>query len=163
MTQIQALRAARNAGFAVPAEAIDKAVDYVKRSRDERGGVRYTLGSGKSTPALTAAGLTVLYQSGADSGPLRKSMFRYLETFIQIEEPEKDHYFHYTHFYAAQAFHQRGGPEFDRYYARIRKVLLDRQQRDGSWVHDSIGDAWATSAALFILQVPRALLPILQR
>src|SRR5207253_2472414 len=36
--QIMALRSARNAGFAVPVEVVDRCTAYVKRCQDKRGG-----------------------------------------------------------------------------------------------------------------------------
>src|SRR5262245_3597240 len=43
ITQLQAIRAARNAGIVVPKEIVDKATDYLKRCTTERGGVIYSL------------------------------------------------------------------------------------------------------------------------
>src|SRR5260370_32074459 len=65
VTQVQALRAARNAGIPVPKDVIKKAQDYLKHSTTERGGVIYSLGRGGlrapiggERPALTAAALS---------------------------------------------------------------------------------------------------------
>ena len=46
--QIMALRAARNAGFHVPKETIDRCIDYVKRSQNADGGFSYKLQAGQS-------------------------------------------------------------------------------------------------------------------
>src|SRR5579885_3642924 len=62
ITQVQALRAARNAGIAVPQEAIKMAQKYLSDSTDSSGGVVYSLGSGHAggggRPALTAAAIS---------------------------------------------------------------------------------------------------------
>src|ERR1700722_2651820 len=61
ITQVQGLRAARNAGIAVPGEAIKNAVKYLNDSTNSRGGVIYSLamtgggGGGEGRPALAAA------------------------------------------------------------------------------------------------------------
>ena len=45
--QINALRAARNAGLFVPKETVDACIDYVKRSQNPDGGFRYMLSGGR--------------------------------------------------------------------------------------------------------------------
>jgi hypothetical protein len=71
ITQIQGLRAARNAGIVVSKGTIDRAVDYIRRSQiptgDHAGGVRYTSRYGEPSPALTAAGIAVYYGAGEGS------------------------------------------------------------------------------------------------
>src|SRR5262249_25259648 len=66
--QIMALRAARNAGVAVPKEKVGKCVDYVKRCQDLREGwFRYQAqGGGGSHQAFarTAAGVCALNSAG---------------------------------------------------------------------------------------------------
>jgi hypothetical protein len=57
VTQVQALRAARNAGIKVSMKTIEKAVQYIDQSTDANGQTRYSLTSGGHTSfALTAAG-----------------------------------------------------------------------------------------------------------
>src|SRR5436305_14912471 len=61
ITQLQALRAARNAGIPVPKESINKAVEYLEACTTEKGGVVYqyygTTGAqaGQERAAITAA------------------------------------------------------------------------------------------------------------
>src|SRR5215213_8156886 len=58
ITQLQGLRAARNAGIVVPKSIIDKAVKYLQDSTTQRGGVIYSLaqgGGGGERAPLTAA------------------------------------------------------------------------------------------------------------
>src|ERR1700678_3137657 len=62
ITQVQALRAVRNAGISVPPNAIPMAVEYLKDSTNAEGGVIYSLGQGgrgqgEGKPALTAAAI----------------------------------------------------------------------------------------------------------
>ena len=47
ITQMQGLRAARNAGIAVPAKVIDNAKKYLEECTTEDGGVIYSLGMGR--------------------------------------------------------------------------------------------------------------------
>src|SRR5437899_1998226 len=63
ITQVQALRAARNAGIAVPKSIIDKAHEYLKQCTTESGGGIYSLANGGAfnsaeRPPLTAAAIS---------------------------------------------------------------------------------------------------------
>lgn len=63
--QVMALRAAKDIGCDVPAEAIDKAVEYVKNcSTADKRGFGYQPGSG-ATPTLTGVGISCLEVCGA--------------------------------------------------------------------------------------------------
>src|SRR6185503_672341 len=60
------LRSARNAGFDVPKQSIDDAVDFVRRTFDKDEGVfRYTIGRGESySRAMAGAGILALAHAG---------------------------------------------------------------------------------------------------
>src|SRR5207237_6421335 len=59
--QIMALRAARNAGIAVPKSCADKCTEYVKKCQDPfSGGFRYQAFAGPPGFARTAAGVVAL-------------------------------------------------------------------------------------------------------
>jgi hypothetical protein len=71
VTQLQALRAARNAGIVVPKGIIDKAVKYLHNSTTNRGGIIYSLSQnggrgafGGERPALTAAAIACAFSAG---------------------------------------------------------------------------------------------------
>src|SRR5205085_3729814 len=70
ITQLQALRAAKNAGIVVPKTIIDKAVKYLKDCTTPRGGVIYSLAhggpaAGAERPPLTAAAIACSFSAGA--------------------------------------------------------------------------------------------------
>jgi hypothetical protein len=67
--QIMALRAARDAGLHVPIEVRDQCMAYVQRCQNSDGSYRYTLNGGRTTVALTAAGIVSLYSAGIYEGP----------------------------------------------------------------------------------------------
>ena len=163
VTQIQALRSAHNAGISVDAKTIERAVDYIRRSQMEDGGIRYTRLWGKTSSALTAAGVTCLHGAGEYNSRTVDRCYEYLRQNLRIEQ--KEPFFFYTHLYAAQAMYQRGGPEWASYYPRIRRLLL--QMRHGKQLWDDeqhrLGPVYATSNALLILQIPLRYLPIYQR
>ena len=58
--QLNALRAARNAGLDVPGQTIDACIRYVKQSQNPDGGFRYMLQGGASAFPRSAGGLMAL-------------------------------------------------------------------------------------------------------
>jgi hypothetical protein len=171
--QIMALRAARNAGVAVPKSVVDKCVEYVKRCQDKREGwFRYMIqggGLGQQGFARTAAGVVALYSAGIYKGPEVEAGLRYLLKNKPngggfgpglIGRPDM-HYF-YGHYYAVQAMWTAGGTYWSEWFPAIRQELLDRQQPSGCWL-DQICSHYGTAMACIILQVPNNYLPILQK
>lgn len=171
--QIMALRAARNAGVAVPENKVAKCVEYVKRCQDKQGGwFRYMLsggGGGNQAFARTAAGVVALYSAGIYKGPEIEAGLRFLQLNRPgqgllggrlIDKPDM-HYF-YGHYYAVQGMYIAGGDYWQQWYPAIREELLSTQRADGSW-HDQICWHYATAMASLILQVPNNYLPILQK
>ena len=68
--QIEALRAARRAGIADLDEPLERALDYVLRTRNPAtGDFRYTLLYGRTTPGCTAVGIRALDRAGLQDGP----------------------------------------------------------------------------------------------
>ena len=166
--QIMALRSARNAGFAVPKDCVDRCIRYVKRCQNvEEGSFRYTANNGGGPPdafARTGAGLSALYSAGVYSGPEIDKALGYLMTkkpagggFLQ---PDMQYF--YGHYYAAQAMWTAGGRWWTEWFPAIREELLNRQNDDGSW-RDQIDTHYATAMACIILQIPNNYLPILQK
>jgi hypothetical protein len=160
ITQIQGLRAARNAGFRVEKRVIDRAINYIRRSQEKDGGVRYTARYGRSSLALTGAGLGVLFGAGDYDGKSVAGALDYIRAHMDTgaEVP----HFHYTHFYLAQALHQQGGEDWQSYFPRIRAELLRTRSSDGSW-SSTYGKAYATALSLLILEIPYRYLPIFER
>ena len=80
--QINALRAARNAGLYVPKETVDACIRYVKRSQNPDGGFRYMLqGIATSEFPRSAAGVVALQSAGEyDSKEVRDGI-AYLRQF----------------------------------------------------------------------------------
>ena len=161
---VVALRAAKNVGIKVPQGTIDRALGYVISSaivQDEapgerRGGFKYQPAStrfNRSSFALTAAGLTTLFQAGLyDDGMLESYIekrglsirpFPRIGDSVSFMRREYDsmrraygeHYFYYYgNYYAAQAMYNVGGlaPEiWEGWYDRVRRDLLDLEHRSG--------------------------------
>ncbi|MFO1054148.1 MAG: prenyltransferase/squalene oxidase repeat-containing protein [Planctomycetota bacterium] len=163
VTQIQALRACRNAGILVPVKTIENAVGYIRNSANPDGSIRYSAqGGGGGRPPITAAAVAVLYNAGRYDDPLAEKALEYARHTLPINGSGNGHHF-YSHLYLSQSLWQRGGAEWEEYYPTMGKWLLTQQQRDGSWVGDGVGTTYGTAIALTILQLPYAYLPIYQR
>jgi len=164
ITQIMALRSARNAGIEVDKNVIDRAVEYVRRCQNPDGGFRYQLGGGFSAWPRTAAGVASLYYAGIYEDQALINGLDYLvrEAMPGGDDRRRAHYF-YGQYYAVQAMYLAGGRYWALWWPAVRAELLDRQSPDGSWPDPSVGSAYGTSMALIILQMPKRFLPIFQK
>jgi hypothetical protein len=161
--QVMALRAARNAGLAVPNETVDRCVEYVKKCQNKDGGFRYMMQPGESAFPRSAAGVVTLFSAGIYEGPEIERGLGYLEQFgPRGQAIGADGHFFYGHYYAVQAMWQAGGERWERWYPAIRNVLIERQQADGSWV-DPVSADYGTAMATIVLQMPDNSVPIFQR
>lgn len=161
--QVMALRAARNAGIAVPNETIDRCVDFIKRSQNPDGGFMYMVSGGQSAFPRSAAGVVALYSAGIYEGDELKKGLEYLMDHVpQPDAFARESHFFYGHYYAVQAMWHAGGKYWEKWYPAIRDVLVARQVRGGSWM-DPICPEYGTAMACLILQMPNNYLPIFQR
>ena len=161
--QINALRAARNAGLFVPKETVEACIRYVKLSQNTDGGFRYMLQGGVSAFPRSAAGLVALYSAAVYESREIESGITYLKQFMpDIKLGNRYSHYFYGHYYAAQAMWIRGGDDWNVWYPAIRDELVRRQATPGFWA-DSICNEYGTAMALIILQMPNNYLPIFQR
>lgn len=161
ITQIMALRSARNAGIEIPKETIDRAVEYVRLCQNADGGFRYQLGRGQSAWPRSAAGVASLYYAGIYEGD---DITRGLDYLVDTALPSGQvtaHYF-YGHYYAIQAMYLAGGDYWSTWWPAARDELLGMQGEDGLW-SDSYGTPYATAMSLIVLQMPKRYLPIFQK
>jgi hypothetical protein len=190
ITQVQALRAARNAGIVVPKTIVDKAQTYLAKSTTDRGGVIYSLGRvgraavGGERQALTAAAISCGFNSGEYSSPIVKKWIRFCQQAIPPLGASGGRMGHdeYTHYYYAQALYILGDtgyaklfpearPEERLTWSKYRQATFDylakAQAADGSWTGTGnwgyIGPVYATAMYLTILQLDDGTLPIYQK
>jgi hypothetical protein len=185
ITQVQALRAARNAGIVVPKSIIDRAHEYLKNCTTPNGGVIYSLAHGSAfngaeRPPLTAAAIACLFNAGEYKSELAKKWLRFCQRAIPIDKSGSDSFGHweYTHYYYAQALYVLGDEGYAKMFpdsrpgdrltwSRYRDVIFDylamRQNADGSWSQGHIGPLFSTACHLAILQLDKGTLPIYQR
>ena len=166
VTQVQALRAAQNAGFLVPRAVIEEAGRYLERCRTPEGGILYSLGSGGGPRlAISAAAVATLYNAGQFDSAIATDCLKYVwDQFRANDEWNKGggHAF-YAHLYASQGFYMAGDQYWDAYFPKTRDQLIAMQAPDGSWNGDGIGQIYGTSIAVIILQLPYKYLPVFQR
>ena len=130
--QIVALRAANNAEIPVPEQTIEKAVAYVKSCADPKGGFGYQ-GPTRKTQT-SAAGIVSLQLLGYFDDPTLPKALDYLATLpVEWSNTGGIQYWYYFHYYAIQANYQAGGEYWNNWHPRVRKMLLSRQNKDGSW------------------------------
>ncbi len=162
VSQIMALRAAKNSGFFVPEECVNLAIEYVRRSQNPDGGFAYQLNDRRSRFPLTAAAAVAFYNSGINSGDELEQAFTFLSNPVNSNQVLQSSYFFYAHYYSAQAYwHRRSN--WSAWYRSLVEKILPLQLPNGSWSDQSQGDEFATSMACLILNTPRSMLPIYQR
>jgi hypothetical protein len=158
--QIMALRSARNAGIEVPKITIDKAVEYVRKCQNEDGGFMYQLPSGVSAWPRSAAGVASLYYAGIYQDQALDRGVAYLQKETM---PEGRTHYWYGMYYTAQSMYLAGGPAWETFWPKARRELLASQAKSGVWNDPGVGQAYGTSMALIVLQMPKRYLPIFQK
>lgn len=188
VTQMQALRACKNAGIPVNKDVMKKGYNYLKMSTTARGGVVYSLGRGGAgapvggeRPALTAAAIACLFSAGEYKDELVKKWFNYCRTAIPIGAQGRVGHDEYTHFYYAQSVYFLGEDGWEKMFGQTpaaqrltwsayRKDMFEHLARtqlaDGSWPSGggfSVGAVYSTAIYCTILQLDLGTLPIFQR
>jgi len=164
ITQIQALRAAHNAGFSVPKGVIENAVKYIEACQNPDGGINYSYGSrGGSRPAISAAAIATLYNAGEFDSPMADACLEYVVNVFKGNKGNRMGHDFYANLYASQAMYLAGDEYWDDYFPALRDRLIKQQNGNGSWTGDGIGNTYGTAIGLIILQLPYRFLPIYQR
>jgi hypothetical protein len=174
VTQLQGLRAARNAGIPVPKAVIDKAVKYLKDCTNPDGGIRYMHGrAGPSSPALSAAGVACAFSAGDYETEYAKKWLNFCR-HIPVGKDRMPHD-EYQNYYLSQAVYVLGEDRYGKLFphslpaermtwGRFREAMYGylkaNQQGDGSWTGGWVGPIFATTTALTILQLENNTLPI---
>jgi len=169
------ISSAKNDGLAVPGEAIDLAIEYLRHSYtsslradgapvDPVAGFSYTPGTRHPTFAMTAAGSLALQVCGRYESPLVTGATEWL---WRNPPQERERFFHYGIYYYAQAMHQVGGKYSRRASEIVPALLMERQRDDGAWLPQgeerNIGLVYATALSILSLSVRYHYLPIYQR
>ena len=165
ITQVQGLRACRNAGIPVPKEIIDRAVEYIKKCTTPEGGVQYSIKGGGARPPITAAAAACLFNSGDYDSEYVKKLLSYCKN--NLSPSGEDHrsfgHWHYAHYYYAQVMFRVGGSDWKAYFSTLSSNILRKQSADGSWKEGHVGPVYTTAMNATILQLENGFLPIYQK
>jgi len=165
VTQIQALRACRNAGIKVPKSTIERAAAYIEKCANPDGGISYSLRNrGRSRGPITAAAVAVLYNAGQYENPVAHKALEYTRRNLEAGGMRifSGHRC-YGMLYAGQAMYLSNEANWKWFFSKYRDDLVRQQNKDGSWPGDSVGEVYGTATTLIVLQLPYRYLPILQR
>ncbi len=164
ITQVQGLRACRNAGIPVPKEIIDRAKKYIKDCTTAEGGVQYSIKGGGARPPITAAAVAAMYNAGEyDESDHVTKMIEYCDKNVW-PGGSQDYFghWHYTHYYYSQVMY-RDPDKWQKYLDDIGKEIVRKQSANGSWKDGYIGLVYTTAINATILQMDKGYLPIYQR
>ncbi|MGC4007440.1 MAG: terpene cyclase/mutase family protein [Pirellulales bacterium] len=166
--QVMGLKSGIMAGLQVNPVTLEKAkTDLKTASSGYKGGMfGYTPGRG-AAPSMTGAGLLCMQYMGVQrDDPMMTEGVGYLMK-NQPDEKRRNIYYWY---YATQVLHNVPGPEWETWNRKMRRVLVESQERKGckmgSW--DPEGDPWGdnggrimvTSLSCLTLEVYYRYLPL---
>lgn len=170
--QLMFYRSAKNAGFEVPVEFVDEAMEYIRRGFDPaQSSFTYNKPGGATLATRGVAGGAVV--SLALGGEHQSEQA--LRTGDWIVKHSFRHYnqgqgpYHYGAFYCSQAMCQLGGDYWKKFFPPLAETLLAHQAADGSWEvegennGDYFGRNYTTSLAILALTPAYQLIPIYQR
>jgi len=183
ITQLQALRAARNAGIRVPRETVDKALAYLEACTTNDGGIVYNYtgnsANGQGRPPLTAAAICCGFSGGQYRGELPKKWLKNCQRHIwpTVARGRQAHD-EYQSYYFSQAMYTLGDNRWGelfpdepretwltwgRYKEQMYPYIVQAQGQDGSWQSGFVGNVFSTAVNLTVLQLEKGILPIYQR
>jgi hypothetical protein len=165
ITQVQGLRACRNAGLPVSKEIIDRAKKYIHDCMTPDGGVQYSIRGGGARPAITAAALAAMFNAGEYDSDDTKKMLDFCEKNVwpgQASQRYSGHW-HYTHLYYGQVMYRLGESKWRKYFDVIGKDIIRKQTSSGAWTEGHVGAIYTTAINTTILQLDNGYLPIYQR
>lgn len=164
VTQVQGLRACRNAGIPVPKEMISRAVEYIRKCTTSDGGVQYSIKGGGARPPISAAAVACMFSSGEyDTDYVKKLMGYCKKNLSGGNAAGAFGHWHYAHYYYAQALYRAGGEEWTNYIKPVTSSILSKQSADGSWKEGHVGPIYVTAINCTILQLEHGFLPIYQK
>jgi hypothetical protein len=171
--QIMFMRSAVNAGFEVPQNRADMAIEYVKRNFERNTGrFYYSFYKTDELPrAMAGAGVLCLFLAGQYDNEIEQKSGSWMlsQSFAPYNRQidGEDHY-HYAAYYVSQSMFQLGGSYWEQFYPEFSAVFVGGQNTDGSWdpesgKHSIYSNCYSSALAILALTPPYQLLPIYQR
>ncbi len=156
--QVAALRAAKDAGCDVPAETFERALAFVKRTRNaQSGGYTYTVG-GPVTVSCTATAILCMAACGEKVKELDEAQLA--AAYILRSPPPTGSHVFYSYYHGARATFLLGGKYWASYREHQFDPLLKMQKASGSWEsNDGNGPSYGTAMAILALSVETPLRP----
>lgn len=155
------LLAARNAGIAVPDEAIKKAIAYFASMTSNGGQVGYSgIGGHGNSDARSSIACLVFALAKKKELEQFEATLDYLRD--RINSSSNSHYAEYTRYYQAQALFQGDIEAWQKWNKLLIRQLKSAQQPNGS-IQGSYGGSVGTSMSLLSLALNFRLLPIYER
>ena len=161
------LRAAKNAGYAVPESLVTEASNFVRRCYNEEQAMFAYLPDSGASITMTAAGVLSLYLAGQVDDP------RLIAGAEKLAAYDFEHlnpgmtWPYYTCYHSSQAANQIDGKTRRKVLTGIATFLMSRQRNDGRWPATERvsrgGNVYATSMAILSLTPAYQILPIYQQ
>ena len=156
--QIVSLFAARNAGMAVPDEAIKKGLAYLSSCRGSDGSYGYTSSAG-GKPTLTAIGSLCFSLAKERDSKGYKASLAYLKKNLDYRDRYYPYYYEY---YMSQALFHADEETWVEWNGRNIRYLATIQSADGSFPGNQ-GATFSTAGALLSLALNYRYLPIYEK
>lgn len=157
---LMGLLAARNAGFEVPDEMIEAALEYLRKSTAENGMVAYSGLGGMGESMNRSAIATLVFAVGKKKQWEEfAATLKYVSSNLEHSEQSYPAYFRY---YMAQALFQGDIEAWEKWNGETIRQLKGEQQSDGSFSGHQ-GTEYGTGMALLALALNYRFLPIYER
>ena len=177
--QLMFMRSAKNAGFDIEEQRIERAVKYVHRCfLEDHGTFAYKAGHEYyRSRGMAGAGILALAHAGQHKSPkaqragdwiLKSGFHQYNETGrVKDIKTDFDRY-HYGLLICSQAMYQLGGKHWREFFPTAVRVLIANQNPEGSWKFEKnkdkkFGNAYTTAISVLALSACNEILPIFQR
>ncbi|MBS3733670.1 MAG: terpene cyclase/mutase family protein [Phycisphaerae bacterium] len=163
---LMTLRSARNNGAPVPVEAIDDAVAYLQRCRNEDTGAFGYMPGRKHRLSCTGTGLLCLELAGRHG--TKATIAAGKNILDRLPDQWGGNHFYYGIYYCSQGMFQLGEAYWQPYARYLYAVALKTQRDNGAWPSENgtagrAGRTYATAMTVLALSVPYRQLPIYQR
>jgi len=156
--QMVTLFAARNAGLAIPDEAIRKGLAYLNSNRGGEGSYGYTSAAG-GKPTLTAIGVLCLALAKETDSKGYQTGVGFLKKNLDYRDRYYPYYFEY---YMSQALFHADDAAWQEWNVRNIRYLSTIQGADGSFPGNQ-GPSFNTAGALLSLALNYRYLPIYEK